>query len=273
MKISSAHVHTTFCDGKNTAREMIEAGINCGFTSIGISSHAVQDFDKEFCMESFEVENQYINEVRLLASEYKDRIKVWLGIERDTYSISDPKKYDYFLASNHYFFFDNNWTPVNAKKHEIDYLLDKYCNGDIFKLITKYFNEFTDYIVNIKPTIIGHFDLIKRVNDSYTYFDENDDKYLKLAKRAMNKIISVCDLLEVNSSVIERRGINFIYPSITLLKYWFSLGGKIILNSDCHYSNRMTSGYDKAIEIIKKAGFKEMQVLGVNSLFETTKID
>lgn len=272
MRISSAHVHSTYCDGKNTVREMIEAAIGNGFTGVGISSHGVQDFDLPYCMPSFEVEKQYKQEVRRLAEVYADKIKVWLGVERDCYSLSDPSGYDYFIASQHYVMFDKTWLPVNADKKEIDYVLEKYCGGDVYKIIEKYFDVFTKYIIEKRPNIVGHFDIIKRLNDSYAYFDMDDLRYIDLAKSAMRKIIGHCDMLEINTSMIERRGVQYMYPSPQLLRFWQNLGGDIIINSDCHYKELMTSGYTMAIEEARKAGFKRMQVLGPDCMFESVDL-
>ena len=38
--LQNLHTHSTFCDGKNTPREMIEAAIALGFNSLGFSGHA-----------------------------------------------------------------------------------------------------------------------------------------------------------------------------------------------------------------------------------------
>ena len=40
LTLSSAHVHTTFCDGKTPAPEMAKAAFEKGFVSLGFSSHA-----------------------------------------------------------------------------------------------------------------------------------------------------------------------------------------------------------------------------------------
>ena len=34
------HTHTTFCDGKDTPEELVEAAIAKGFDSIGFSGHS-----------------------------------------------------------------------------------------------------------------------------------------------------------------------------------------------------------------------------------------
>ena len=39
IPLSSPHVHSQFCDGRNTAEEMVLAAISRGFVSLGISGH------------------------------------------------------------------------------------------------------------------------------------------------------------------------------------------------------------------------------------------
>ena len=39
------HTHTTFCDGKNTPRQMVESAFRKGLTDFGISGHG----DYSFC--------------------------------------------------------------------------------------------------------------------------------------------------------------------------------------------------------------------------------
>ena len=41
------HVHTTYCDGKNTPEEMVLAAIDKGLVRLGFSGHAYQSFDQE----------------------------------------------------------------------------------------------------------------------------------------------------------------------------------------------------------------------------------
>ena len=38
--VADFHMHTVFCDGKNTPEEILEKAIELGFDSIGFSSHA-----------------------------------------------------------------------------------------------------------------------------------------------------------------------------------------------------------------------------------------
>ena len=44
------HTHTTYCDGKNTAEEMVQQAISLGISQIGFSGHSYTEFDLEPCM-------------------------------------------------------------------------------------------------------------------------------------------------------------------------------------------------------------------------------
>ena len=48
--LQNLHTHTTFCDGKNTCRELIERAIELGFNSIGFSGHGYTPFDIKYSM-------------------------------------------------------------------------------------------------------------------------------------------------------------------------------------------------------------------------------
>ena len=54
------HTHTTFCDGKNTAEEVVLSAIEKGFSAIGFSGHGYTPFDLRYCMQDME---GYIKEI------------------------------------------------------------------------------------------------------------------------------------------------------------------------------------------------------------------
>lgn len=76
------HMHTVWCDGRNTVEEMILAAIDCGFEEIGFSSHArLPDVVEGNLTPESAV--AYAKEVRAQAARYADRIRVKLGVEAD----------------------------------------------------------------------------------------------------------------------------------------------------------------------------------------------
>ncbi|MGN0987098.1 MAG: PHP domain-containing protein, partial [Otoolea sp.] len=99
MMRADFHTHTTFCDGKNTPREMVEAAYRMGFTDFGISGHA--DFsmvEPGFGM-SDEALKAYKEELLALREEYAGRMNLYIGIELDV--LGPIQKAEYAIGSVH----------------------------------------------------------------------------------------------------------------------------------------------------------------------------
>ena len=95
------HVHTTYSDGKNTPREMIEAALKKGLTTIGFSDHSYTAFDESYCIKREDVD-KYVREIKALHEEYAGIIEVGLGLEQDYYSDNPDYDFDYLIGSVHY---------------------------------------------------------------------------------------------------------------------------------------------------------------------------
>ena len=76
------HTHTTFCDGKSTPREMVEAAYRMGMTDLGVSGHAdFSMFEPGFGMDDEKL-RQYTEELQELREEYRGKMNLYIGIER-----------------------------------------------------------------------------------------------------------------------------------------------------------------------------------------------
>ena len=96
--LQDLHTHTTYCDGKHTPEEMIEAAIAKGLRRIGFSGHSPSPRGEDYAMKPDEIAD-YIAEVRALAKQYEGRIEVLCGIEQDVYSPPVPEGLDYVIGS------------------------------------------------------------------------------------------------------------------------------------------------------------------------------
>ncbi|MBQ6685903.1 MAG: PHP domain-containing protein, partial [Firmicutes bacterium] len=76
---ANAHTHTTFCDGKCSAEEMVQAAIKYGLTSLGITLHA--PIEGEFWTPRKEMEPKFIEEMARLKEKYAGTIDVYCGLE------------------------------------------------------------------------------------------------------------------------------------------------------------------------------------------------
>ena len=95
------HVHTTYCDGKNTPEEMVLSAIEKGLDTLGFSVHSYMDFDLSYCIQKERIED-YKNEINALKEKYRDKIEILCGVELDYLSVMDVSGFDYKIGSVHY---------------------------------------------------------------------------------------------------------------------------------------------------------------------------
>ena len=266
--LSCAHTHTTFCDGKTPAPEMAKAAYEKGFVSLGFSSHAPQTFDPGYCIPP-DQETAYREQILSLRHEYERRMPIYLGIERDLYACVSPAGYDYFIASVHYFLHpDSHHTAVVGHPQDLKRYVDEYCGGDGLEMARRYFSLLRDYVVQDRPAIIGHFDLVRKNNAVLRLYDEDGAAYHKLALDALCPMASTGALLEVNTGAMARGYLPTPYPAAFLLKEWKDWGGEVIINSDCHDVRFLDTGYAEAEALLTSLGYDHAVRLGAKDLWE-----
>ena len=89
----------------------------------------------------------------------------------------------------------------------------------------------------------------------------DNQEYLELCYRILDKIIAANKIIEVNTGAIARGYRSKPYPHELLLRYIAKNNGMICLNSDCHNRNYLDCYYDESIQLIKNCGFDSMMIL------------
>jgi lambda repressor-like predicted transcriptional regulator len=69
------HTHTIWCDGRNTAEEVIVSAIEKKFDIIGFSSHSTYP-DDNACTVPSSLLSKYFEGIRALSNKYAEQIKV-----------------------------------------------------------------------------------------------------------------------------------------------------------------------------------------------------
>ena len=101
MSFNNFHMHTTYCDGANTPKEMAEAACALGCREIGFSGHSWLDFDPMWTMEP-DAAVHYRETVYGLKKDFAGQMKIFLGIEQDYCSDTDDLPlYDYVIGGVH----------------------------------------------------------------------------------------------------------------------------------------------------------------------------
>lgn len=255
MILQDLHTHTTYCDGKNTPEEMVQAAIKKGLSRIGFSGHCYTFFDESYCMSKANVEN-YRAEIAALKEKYKGQIDILCGVEQDYYCTERTAGFDYAIGSVHYVKAGDAYLPVDCSKEELLDGVNKYFGGDIYAFAEEYFRTVGDILAKTGTDIIGHFDLISKFNEDGHLFNENHPRYIKAYTDAIDRLLPYGKPFEVNTGAIARGYRTHPYPSRAQLAYIAKKGGSVILSGDTHAAENLCYEHEKWQKVCEEIGIK-----------------
>lgn len=242
--LQDLHMHTTFCDGKNTPEEMVLSAIEKGLKVVGISCHSYTDFTGECCVKP-ENELLFVKTVNELKKKYADKIKVLVGIEYDLFTTASMGEYDYVIGSVHYYKRGDKYNFIDRSKPEFLRSVKELFNGDYYSAVEEYYENVSNVVEKTNCDIIGHIDLVSKFNQDYNLFDETHPRYVNAYKKTIDKLVKYNKPFEINTGAISRGYRNEPYPSNQILEYIKSKGGYFILSSDSHAKENIAYQYDK----------------------------
>ncbi len=268
MEYFSYHTHTSYCDGKSTAEEMVLRAIELGLKSIGFSSHAPLPNKEPWSMDEILLE-AYVDEIEELKVKYTDKIDVYRSLEIDyipgvTASFKSYKKkahLDYTIGSVHLVKVDSNsefWFldgPDTNFSHGVEVLFD----GDIKNAVTAYFDQVIEMIITQQPDIVGHIDKVK-MNNKGRYFSEDDKWYLDLLDKTIIALKESDCIVEVNTRGIYKKKSGTFFPDAYFLKQCLKYDIPVTISSDAHHVDELISVFDSAQEMLKRIGFVSVRV-------------
>lgn len=255
--LTNYHTHTTFCDGKNTAEEIVLAAIERGFDIIGFSGHGYTPFDTSYCMMETE---KYISEIRRLQEKYRDKITLLLGIEEDSFAYIDRSNFDYIIGSSHYVRIEENYFPIDSDSECLKKCISHF-GENIHAFAKQYYESFLAYISDRKPDIVGHFDLITKFDEIDGSVFLSDNEYLELSKKYISLAAEKDVLFEVNTGAIARGVRTAPYPFENLLFELKRKNAKLILSSDSHSADTLDFAFDETKERLRDIGFEHIYSL------------
>ena len=253
------HTHTTWDDGKNTAREMIEAALAAGMTAVGISVHSPTEPADGW---SLPVEKlpDYRREMAALAREYAGRIRVYCGVEWDVTSSIALAPFDYVIGSVHYLPIEGHPT-VDDSEAVTERFLSEVFHGDADAAAAMYFGELERVAREPEVDIVGHFDLLTKFDERRHFFNPDSPVYRRSAERAMEALVAAGKIFEVNTGAISRGYRTTPYPSARWLSLLRGMGGRVTVSADAHHTSGVTCAFDLAEKLVKDAGFREIWIL------------
>ncbi len=250
MRFSNLHTHTIFSDGVGSLRDNIESAISKNMTSLGFSDHSFTACDTSYCMKLSDYKN-YRKAISDLREEYKDKLPIFLGIEKDYYSELDSSDFDYVIASVHYIVENGVCYPIDhSPAYQEKCFADVFC-GNKLDFAKRYYDMVTEQVIKCKPDIVGHFDVINK----FSLMPETDEKHMEIAEESAREILKTCKIFELNTGAVSRGWRKVPYPSSYVLNLIRSLGGEIVINSDSHKPENLDSYFTESVEILKAHGF------------------
>lgn len=263
---SSVHVHSKLCDGKNTLEEVAVTAWRGGLQTLGFSGHSHTPCDLEYCMTRSRTA-LYKAQVAKLKERYAGKMDILCGLEWDLFSDDDPTAYDYWIGSCHYV-----QGPKTGKYYEIDWreadlaacIRDDF-DGDGLAVAEAYFANVAK-VAEKRPTILGHLDLIKKINAGNKFFDETDPRYHAAASAALLAAARNRCVLEVNTSPVYRKFREDYFPGNALLKEWLALSGNVVITADAHVAKALTFGFEAAAAQLKALGYAKVLVMTKDGL-------
>lgn len=258
--LQNLHTHTKYFDGADTPEEMIITAMEKGFDSIGFSEHTFMTYSP-YCENMTDRTLEYKKEVFELKEKYKDKIKVFCGLEVDMYSAPDMTGYDYLIGSVHYVKRGDEYLHYDTTGDALKKLMKTHYDNNGLLLAKDYYNTIAELWQYGNFDIIGHFDIVTKNIEKTALFDINSKEYLGFAFEAIEALEGKIPFFELNTGAISRGYRKAPYPSVPIIKEFKRNGFGVVITSDCHDANHLDCYFKEATELLKSCGYKEKYVL------------
>ena len=271
MQQSNYHSHCTFCDGRSHPEDFVRFALSHGFRAYGFSSHSPLPFETNWNMSKDEMP-AYLAEIQRLKEKYDGRIELYAGLEIDyldtTYNASIPYfrelPLDYRIGSIHFLpisdiLIEDNMVCIDGSFREYAHSVSRYFEGDIRKLVERYYCSSMEMIEAGGIDIVGHLDKIYMNGQRFDTFSLDAPWYQELVQAYLERIAQLGLMVEINTKNWSQK--QELYPHRQWLKRIAELHIPVMVNSDCHYPHLVNDGREETFELLKTCGFQTTRAL------------
>lgn len=259
-----------FCGhAKGQLSSVVQAAVERGFTTYGLSEHAPRFHRTHLYPEEATLTPQdladtfgrYVHAATELRERYADRLELLVGFEtealpQDTWAekmreLRRSAPFDYMVGSVHSI--GELWIDFNVETSERAALS---CGG-WEPLRCAYFDQLAELVSTLAPEVVGHVDLIRRFEEPHFSFSA---LAMQHAERVLEASRAAGAAIEVNAAP-ARRGFGPVYPGPQILARARQLEVPVTLGDDSHGPEGVGVGLDACLLAIAQAGYTDVHYL------------
>lgn len=253
-----------FCHhAKDTLEAVVQAYIAAGFAWAGITEHmpplndslrypdeAASGITAAALQEQFK---HYFAECRRLQAQYAGQIRLFTAFETETWpgstafvkSLIEETCPDYIVGSVHH-----------VDGIGIDVSLPLYQDAieaarGLEALYCGYFDAQLDMLQDLKPAVVGHFDLIRIFDADYLYTLQRPAVWVRV-ERNLEFIATQGLIVDFNLRGFDKTTEQ--YPSMPVLKKALDLGIAVVPGDDSHGVSSVGRNYDRGVALLGALG-------------------
>lgn len=273
MQLSNYHSHCNFCDGRSYPEDFVRFAVARGFRAYGFSSHSPLPFETFWNMSRDDMD-EYLAEIARLKAKYEGQIELYVGLEVDfldrTYNASIPYfknlPLDYRIGSIHFLplspvLEERNMACIDGAYSEFARTVDAFFEGDIRRMVRRYFEAEMEMVEAGGIDIVGHIDKIYMNGQRYPGFSLDAEWYRRPLLDLLDFVRERGLMVEVNTKNLVKKGET--YPHRQFLGELRSRRIPVMVNSDCHYPDLVNDGRAEGFLLLEQAGFDAtMELVG-----------
>ena len=266
ISIHGGHSRDFCSHARDPLEDIIQTYLKRGFSEVGIVEHMPPSDDRYLYPEEKEAGltaarmevrfARFVEDVASLREKYRSRIRIHFGFETEAYpgaleyarELREKYRPDYIVGSVHHV----GETPIDYDRKQ--YLRAEKESGGRDNLYQRYFQRQYELLNELRPEVVGHFDLIRKYDSDYSRRLRHPP-IRELVERNLELIGKLDLIMELNLRSWFRGG-EEPYPTRSILVQARRLGITVIPADDSHEAESAGRDVERGIELLDEIGFR-----------------
>jgi len=250
-------MHSRYSDGSGSVDDMVQAALRKGLNQITITDHMPLPFATRYAVKQLDI-SKYRMDILELQKKYSGALYINLGLEMEFISAHQSwihdlalQDWDHLIISIHHLpGRDNSLHLVNGNAKEFASLIHSF-NDDGKALCTHYYRTLQQGLITGWFDIVGHLDVIKKHNKTFSFFNEDDSWYRDLIYGTLELIRKLGMSMEINTGGFNHPPAEQ-YPSDWIINAAVKENIPIVLSSDSHAPATLGQHFSKIAQILSQ---------------------